>query len=297
MRDLVDFYSDSGVGVITLTHGEEGNRLTPELLAELESVFMSAFADENVRVVLLRSNGPAFCLGMDLSRLVDEEDQRALERAVSAYGRLLLSIYLAAKPVVAVVGGEVVAGGVGLVAACDIVVAAEEAVFELSEVLFGLIPANVLPYLFCLRLSPQKTRYLILASKRIGAREAANIGLADECFAAEDMEKGVKALFKRLMRSSPSALARAKLFTQEIYGRDHAEVRAHAESTLLELAGSDGVRSALQAFQDGDTPEWFTAFRPARPLARPDAASSGRGLDSGGVMPAGDHPAAEGDGS
>lgn len=269
-QSLVDYYADSGVGVVTLRRGEEGNRLTPEFLEALEAAFKSAFEAPEVRAVLLRSNGPSFCLGMDLGRLASSdspEDEHTLATAISRYGRLLLSIYLAAKPVVAVVRGEVIAGGVGLVAACDIVLAEETAAFELSEVLFGLIPANVLPYLFSLRLSPQKTRYLILSSKRFLAPEAAGIGLVDEAYTAEALEKGVRSLLRRLLRSSPEALESAKLFTQEIYGLSHEEIRARAESTLLELATTDGVRSALRAFEGGELPPWFESFRPSRPLS------------------------------
>ncbi len=268
---LVEYYSDSGVGVVTLKNGKDGNRLTPEFLEELETAFKHAFEAAEVRAVLLRSNGPSFCLGMDLGRLASSsdtpEDDRTLATAISRYGRLLLSIYLAAKPVVAVVRGEVIAGGVGLVAACDIVLAEESAAFELSEVLFGLIPANVLPYLFSLRLSPQKTRYLILSSKRFLALEAAGIGLVDEAYPAGGLEKGVRSLLRRLLRSSPEALKSAKLFTQEIYGLSHDEIRARAESTLLELATAEGVRSALKAFEGGELPPWFERFRPTRPLS------------------------------
>ena len=144
----VEQYVDSQVAVITLNDGEHGNLLSPEGLAALASAFDHTLHDPGVRAVLLRSNGPAFCLGMDLARLAAHDSARSrmdAERAVDSFAGVLQTIYSAHLPVVCLVEGEVKAGGVGLACACDIVVATERTTFELGEVIFGLIPANVLP--------------------------------------------------------------------------------------------------------------------------------------------------------
>ena len=137
-----------------------------------------------MRAILLRSNGPAFCLGMDLARLGRARAARRpgaeAEKAVDRYAGVLKAIFSATLPVVCLVEGEVKAGGVGLVCACDIVVAGERATFELGEVIFGLIPANVLPYMLSLRMAPQKARYLVMSSRRISASEALRLNLVDE---------------------------------------------------------------------------------------------------------------------
>ena len=141
---------ESGLGLISLMDAAGGNRLNPLSLKLLIAALDQALADATVRAIVLRAAGPAgsaFCLGMDLDKLSSSLGQEgnlgARRQAVLDYGSLLERISSCGKPVIALVGGAVKAGGVGLVAACDIVLAASSASFELSEVLFGLIPANL----------------------------------------------------------------------------------------------------------------------------------------------------------
>ena len=114
---LVEQYVDSQVAVITLNDGEHGNLLSPEGLEELASAFDRSLNDPQVRAVLLRSNGPAFCLGMDLARLAAHKSRappRAREKEVDRFADVLQAIFSAALPVVCLVEGEAKAGGVGL---------------------------------------------------------------------------------------------------------------------------------------------------------------------------------------
>jgi enoyl-CoA hydratase/carnithine racemase len=202
---------------------------------------------------------------MDLVKLQNESRPR-VEEAFSFYVDLLYAIYTAPKPVVCLLDGDVKAGGVGIVAACDAVLSTERTTFEMGEVIFGLIPANVLPYLFALRMSPQKARYLTLVSRKLSAREALDLGLVDELFADEAFEKGARNVLKRLFRSSPSALAEAKAFTAELYGRPFDEVRALARDKFLELTSKEETMRAVEAFNEGETPPWFERYRPEVPL-------------------------------
>jgi len=165
------------------------------------------------------------------------------------------------------------AGGVGLACACDIVVAGEGASFELGEVIFGLIPANVLPYVLSLRMPLQKARYLVLSSRRIPAAEALRLNLVDEVVSEGDAEHRLREIFKRLLCSSPRALAAAKEFTAELIGKTPAQGAALARGRLLELMRDPSTLAGVRAFQEGELPGWFARFRPERPLAsRPGAA-------------------------
>ena len=255
---------DAGVAFITLGDRENGNRLNYESLELMLSHFHRSLAGE-ARVIVLRSSADVFCLGMDLVRL-QRESRGRVEKAFSFYLDLLYAIYTAPKPVVCLVDGDVKAGGVGIVAACDAVLSTERTTFEMAEVIFGLIPANVLPYLFSLRISPQKARYLTLFSKKLSAAEACNLGLVDELFSESDFEKGVRNILKRLFRSSPQALAEAKSFTADLLGRSFDEVRARAKDKFLELTGDGEVMQAVKAFNDGETPTWFERYKPGVPL-------------------------------
>lgn len=268
---LVDQYEDSHVSVITLNDAEHGNLLGPESLGELAAALERSLKDPSARAVLLRSSGPAFCLGMDLARLASPASPASAaeaETAISRYSGALGSIFTAALPVVSFVRGEVKAGGVGLACACDIVVASEEASFELGEVIFGLIPANVLPYVLSLRMPPQKARYLVLSSRRISAAEALRLNLVDEVVSDGDAEHRLREIFKRLLCSSPRALAAAKELTAELIGKTPEQGGALARSRLLELMRDPSTVDGVRAFQEGEAPGWFARFRPQRSLTR-----------------------------
>ena len=206
---------------------------------------------------------------MDLARLGGAEAterQAGIESAVADYVRLLEAIHEAPKPFIAAVDGAVKAGGVGLVSSCDIVVATGRASFELGEAFFGIIPANVLPFLLSVRIPLQKARYLILTAHTLSAREALTIGLVDELHAEGELERGLRDLLKRLWRTSPAAAAETKSFTRELLGLDPGTARIRARRKLAELLGREETILAIKAFNEGGTPPWFGKFRPTRPL-------------------------------
>jgi enoyl-CoA hydratase/carnithine racemase len=265
----VDF--DSGLLIVTLNRGDEGNPLNPELLSSLEETLSRGFADPETRVVLLRSNTDTFCVGMDLSALMNSKAQgserkNTLKEAVQGYSRVLNSIYEGPKPVICLVTGDVRAGGVGLVCACDVVCATPEAAFNLSEVLFGLVPANVLPYLLGLRVTPAKARYLALTTRQITGVEALALGIVDELAERGKIETTLKKRVRQLMRSSPAALASVKRLTGDMAWKDLEYSRDLAVETLAEIASDPAVLEAVGAFRDGMTPPWFSRFKPSQPL-------------------------------
>ena len=263
----VESYVDSGAAVITLVKGEDGNRLNAWSLAALRSAVREASADEAVRVILLRSNSETFCLGMDFSALMEEGiHRRDADEAIALYGETLQALYESPQPVVCAVGGEVKAGGMGLIAASDIVVATENAGFELSEVLFGLIPANVLPYLVPGRLSAARARALVLTSRRLSAEEALGAGLIDELCGGEEAEKRLKKLIGRLFKAAPRALAETKRYFHDAQYLDFDGRKAEGRDKLIDLLFDDEVRAGIRSFQEGMVPDWFAKFRPERPL-------------------------------
>ena len=267
---LIEQHVDSHVAMITLNDGQHGNLLCPEALVELGAALDASLHDSQVRAVLLRSNGPAFCLGMDLSRLAAPaavHSGTAAEDAVGRYADVLQALFTSPLPVVCLVEGETKAGGVGIACACDIVVAGEHASFELGEVIFGLIPANVLPYMLALRMSPQKARYLVMSSRKIAAAEALRVNLVDEVASGRDIEGRLKEIFKRLLCSSPHALAAAKEFTAELLGTTPEEGSALARRRLLQMMREPSTLDGVRAFQEGHMPAWFTRFKPQGPLS------------------------------
>lgn len=286
---------DSGLGIISLADGQGTNRLDGSFLSAMITAFHQVLESPEIRIVLLRSLEENFCLGMNLDILKESletdstqsipnplaqkpissnphSNQAQRQDAVSLYSQLLELIAFGPKPVIALVEGPVKAGGVGITAACDIVVAdMTKASFELSEVLFGLIPANVLPFLMHQRISPQQARYLVLSAKLVDPVQALQLGLCDEIYGTHELEKGLKNLIKTMMRAEPGALEAAKRFIGSHVSTDFQEFKDAAVGELLGLMTQPPVAQGLQAFASGATPPWFGKFKPTIRLTQPES--------------------------
>ena len=264
---LVDSKIDSGAGIITLLDGEGGNRLNPSFLGDFSKALHELKEHSEVKFIIIRSKGRNFCLGMDLVALEDgNASLKPVISAVNDYTTLLSDIYHSDKTVVCLIDGPVKAGGMGITAACDVVLASEKATFELSEALIGIIPANVLPYLFMLRVSPQKARYMVLTSAQLDAQKAMDIGLVDEVFSIENFEKGVKSICRQIMRTSPQAVSVFKDFTHKFLESDFSDRKVLAEQTLFDLIKEESVLAAVKNFNEGNLPAWFERFKPKEPI-------------------------------
>ncbi len=165
------------VATVTLNRPDLRNAFNEQAIAELARVFDELGRNDGVRAIVLAANGPSFCAGADLNWMKkmagyshDENEADAMRLA-----EMLRTIYLCPKPVVARVQGDCYAGGMGLVAACDIVVASEAAGFCLSEVKLGLIPATISPYVIK-AMGEQAARRYFLTAERFDAAEAQRIG-------------------------------------------------------------------------------------------------------------------------
>ena len=264
-------HHDSGAAILTLADSTHGNTLTLELLTELLEAIENALGSPEVRVIVLRSDGADFCLGMDLASFSSTVGvEGAGESASSLYGAVLWTLFSGAKPVVTVIRGSVKAGGVGLAAASDAVLATPEARFQLSEVYVGMIPATVLPYLLALRMPVQKARYLVLTAKEVDAEEARRLGLVDELVPPEELEYATRNVVRSLLRSSPEAIRKTKAFSAALMDMSFEERRRHARETLEDLLADEGVIHGIDAYRAGELPEWFGTFKPDRPVSRPE---------------------------
>ena len=246
--------------------GDGGNRLTPGLLDSLTDAVRAHVDNPDVRFILLRSRGAHFCHGMDLEAYLANSNMEALEREVTSYAALLLALNDCPKTTLAVLEGSVKAGGVGLASACDIVIASEEVVFELSETYFGLIPANVIAYLLACRISPKRAAYLAQTAATVKARDALTLGLVEEVHPRIEMERAVRRIGKRLSRISPIATSQYKTFVTDIQDLPLAERGKIAVRRLVQIASNPQIRDSIHDFLQGDTPDWFRSFKPTRAL-------------------------------
>lgn len=237
-----------------------GNALTEDLLRALlgkletwQNLCIEA-AEEAPRALILRSMSPlAFSVGMDFQSFMAKQGTDEREgRAAELYRSCLQRIHQFPTPVICLLEKPARAGGVGLLMACDYVLACEEATISLGEALFGLIPANVLPYLR-LRLSYRQANSMILKPSPIDAAQAYQLGLVDElpCSDFAALEKQLWQLLRAIFRCSPKALAEQKAFSEQIEGRELGLQAELAQQRLADLLTHPSVSEGIQGFLEG----------------------------------------------
>jgi len=261
MSNIVQVDNDAGVTWLTLCTPQVGNVLNAALIAALQGALAQANGDPACRVIVLRAQGADFCKGLDLAWTVAQQGQpdgAFLQNVVD----MLTAITTADKPVIAYVEGAVSGGGVGLVAACDLVFAGAQATFMLPEVIIGMIPALITPFLLR-RMPLAHVRYLTLSSRSLAATEAKGFGLVDEVAdaTAETLAHLLEKQLQRLFRSSPAALAESKRYFQQLEQGQLAQQTALARRHLAAWLAQPTVATGLQSFVEGFSPDWWAKYR------------------------------------
>ena len=251
---------DGHTATVTLDRPDTRNAFNDETIAELTRAFRELGEDDDLRAIILAANGPAFCAGADLNWMKKMAGYTHAENQADALqlAEMLRTIYLCPKPVVAKVQGDCYAGGMGLVAACDIVVAADEANFCLSEVKLGLIPATISPYVIK-AMGENAARRYFLTAERFPAREALRIGFAHEVVAAGALDAKVAEIVKALVNNSPNAVRQAKALVRDVVGQtvDDALLADTAER-IAHIRASEQGREGVASFLEKRKPNWLT---------------------------------------
>jgi methylglutaconyl-CoA hydratase len=244
---------------VTLDRPDLRNAFNEQSIAELALAFDELGRNELVRAVVLKANGSAFCAGADLNWMKKMAGYSDSENRADAMrlADMLRTIYLCPKPTVAKVQGDCYAGGMGLVAACDIAVSADTVNFCLSEAKLGLIPATISPYVIK-AMGENAARRYFLTAERFDAREAHRIGFVHEVVAAEELDKRAMALAETLSNNSPNAVREAKVLVREIAGRpvDDALLEDTAGRIAAIRASLEG-REGVTAFLEKRKPSWL----------------------------------------
>jgi len=241
-----------GVGVIWMNRPEVRNAFNETMIAELTQAFQSADADRNVRAVVLAGHGPAFCAGADLNWMKRMSGYSLKENRADAMGlaAMMNTIYMMKKPTVARVHGSAFAGGMGLVAACDIAIAAQEAEFCLSEVKLGLNAATISPYVVA-AMGERHARRYFLTAERFSAAEAFRIGLVHDLATMEELDASVNTLLGHLLAASPAAIAASKELIRSVARapidqKMIADTAARIAAARASADGKEGIRSFLE---------------------------------------------------
>jgi methylglutaconyl-CoA hydratase len=250
------------VAIVWMTRAEVRNAFNETTIAELTETFRTMGADPEVRAIVLAAEGPAFCAGADLDwmrRMAqyshDENRADAMKLAT-----MLRTIHECPKPVIARVHGAAFAGGVGLVAACDIAVASLNAEFCLTETKLGLIPATIAPYVMRAIGANQARRYFLTAEK-FDSGEAYRIGLVHNIVPLEQLDGTINELLGTLMLTSAEAVTEAKRLVRDLDFRpiDDALVADTAERIAAIRQSADG-REGIASFLEKRKPRWVTEY-------------------------------------
>jgi methylglutaconyl-CoA hydratase len=247
------------IGRITINRPDVRNAFNDELILELTEVFTQMGQRADVRCIVLAANGAAFCAGADLNwmRKAANYSQDENMRDAGGLGHLLRLVANCPKPTIARVQGDTYAGGTGLVAACDMAVAAEAAHFCVSEVKIGLIPATISPYLIRAMGIRNAQRYWLTA-ERFTATQALGMGLVSQVTAAEGLDAAVDALCKALCSASPDAVRSTKELIANVTGREITqELTDYTVDQIAKVRASEQGREGVQAFLQKRKPSWL----------------------------------------
>lgn len=243
MTELVHLDVADAVANVTLDSEHNRNALSRQLVTELGERLATADEDAEVRAILVRSAGRVFCSGADLSEATGE----GMEEGARGLVALQRQIATADKPIVVELGGPVRAGGLGIVGAADIVVAAESVTFALTEVRLGLAPA-VISLSLLTRLSPRAAADTFLTGRTFDATEAERIGLVTRTVPDPDLPAAVQGVLADLVQGYPQGLRETKaVLNQDLVARIDA-LGDDVAARSARLFGSDEAREAMLAF-------------------------------------------------
>ena len=241
------------VTTVTLNRPGRRNALNVELLAQLCAAIAAAEADPAQRILVLRGAGPVFCSGLDLSEAAQPD---SAHRPAELVGRALGALATSRLITIAAVHGAAIAGGAGLMSACDFAVATRDAKFGYPEVGRGLVPALILTFLRR-QLRERDARELLLFGKLFEAGHAHAIGLINRVVADEAaLDTEVQSLVSSLLQGAPDALAETKKLLRELWPAPLAGDLGRAHEHHLAARNSAEAKEGIAAFHEKRLPKW-----------------------------------------
>ncbi len=247
------------VAEVWLNRPEVRNAFNEELIAALTRTFESLSKDTDLRVVVLGAHGKAFCAGADLNWMKAmagyswDENRADAQRLAD----MLWTLDQCPVPVVGRVQGDCYAGGMGLAAICDVLVAVEGATFCLSEARLGLLPATISPYVIRAMGAQAARRYMVTA-ERFSAAQARALGLVHELTTPDTLDAKVDEIVTTLVNNGPAAARACKALVRDVAGQPlTAELRADTARRIADIRASDEGREGLASFLNKRAPNWL----------------------------------------
>ncbi len=259
MADFVQTRVDSGVGRLTLNRPDKRNALTRQFIEEIHGAIKQLRRESSLRVLVLQGSGSVFCAGMDLSemqqRAKSADGKQQWQRDSEVYCDLLVDLFSLSVPTVAVLQGPALAGGLGIVLACDMIIASDNAFFILPEPMRGIVAAMVTPFLIR-RIGAAHATYLLLSGERVSAEMALRMGICNDVVSADRLEDRAEKLVASILTGSVSALAMTKQHIERCWPVDLVEQVKMSVHISAEARETDDAREGLAAFLEKRKPNW-----------------------------------------
>ena len=254
----IEYTVKDRIGYITLNRPEKRNALSFELVAALKEAFTKAEDDTEVKVIILRANGEAFCAGADLGYLQQLQKFSYEENLTDSnhLKELFLKIYTLKKVVIAQVQGHALAGGCGLASVCDFIFSVPEAKFGYTEVKIGFIPAIVMVFLLR-KIGEAKAKQLLLSGDLITAEDAYRIGLINYIVDKEKIESEVLEFSHRLIHTNSSnSMELTKQMMASIQSLPLEDALTFASTMNAKARASEDCIKGIQAFLNKEKIQW-----------------------------------------
>ena len=248
---------DGPVFHVRLNRPDVRNAFDEEVIASLTAAAREVVSNREIRAMVLSGTGKAFCAGADLAWMTKaiaytrEENRRDAEDLA----RMLETLDTLPVPLIGRVHGAALGGGAGLVAVCDIAIAADDATFGFTEAKLGIIPAVISPYVVQ-KIGPSAARELFLTASRFNAKRARRIGLIHKIVPESDLDSAVDECVQEVLSSAPGAIAAAKALIKDVANRPSADVIGLTTTRIAEQRVSAEGQEGMRAFLQKRKPNW-----------------------------------------
>ena len=255
--ETITFEIENNIAYVTLNRPEVHNAFNDTMISELSDVFDEIEKQSDIRVVILTGKGKSFCAGADLNWMgkVKNYSYKDNLKESLALSEMFYKIYTSQKPTIARVNGTAIGGGTGLVAVCDIAVAASNAKFSFSEVKLGLIPACISPYVIK-KCGEGRCREFFLTGERMTAEKACSAGLVNFVVPLEEIDNVIDGLLDQLISSGPAAIAKCKELLKKVPELSFDEVKRYTAEVIAQMRISEEGQEGMNAFLEKRKPKW-----------------------------------------
>jgi Enoyl-CoA hydratase/carnithine racemase len=242
---------------LTLNRPEVHNAVSLEMIREMRKIIAELNSNPKPRGVILTGAGQTFCSGMDLRWMQNISTQNRANRIAEAneLSEMLNELDRLDKPLIGKINGNSFGGAIGLISCCDFALAIEDAEFSLTEVLLGLMPATISPFVIR-RIGAANARRIMLNAHRFSAKEAVSFGLITKAVSSQLLEEEIEKEINELLRCAPEAVSNTKKLISEVRGREPQAIREYTIEKLADAWETDSVKDGIDSFFSKRRPKW-----------------------------------------